>query len=104
MVTGMRRLGFLFAVAALTSGAARPTTVKDLAFLTRVDCPLSIDMAMNTEKALAALGWPHDYQVIDLGTLQDTDARTGYPTPTVLWKGKDIFGMAAPKPPYNGPT
>src|SRR5262245_21776547 len=100
----IKRLGLVLAVAMLTSGAAKPTTLKDLMFLTRADCPLRIDMAMNTEKALTALGWPDDYQVIMLETLKDTDVRTGYPSPTLLWKGKDIFGMPAPKPPYNAPT
>jgi hypothetical protein len=53
---------------------------------------------------LKALGWPDDYQYIDIGKLKNTDARTGYPTPTVLWRGKDIFGMAVPKPPYDVPS
>jgi hypothetical protein len=83
----------------------KPTTLNDrLTFLTRADCVNTPDMAMTTERALDALGWPHDYQVIDIGTLKDTDARTGYPTPTLLWNDEDIFGMPTPSPPFSAPT
>jgi len=44
------------------------------------------------------------YQFINIGTLPSTDVRTGYPTPTLLWKGKDLFGMPVPKPPYDVPS
>jgi hypothetical protein len=33
-----------------------------------------------------------------------SDVRSGYPTPTLLWKGRDIFGMPVPKPPFNAPS
>ena len=33
---------------------------------------------------------------LNIGTLPRTDVRTGYPTPTLLWKGKDLFGMPSP--------
>ena len=45
------------------------------------------------DDALIALGWSRDYQVIDIGTLKTTDVRSAYPAPTLLWRGKDIFGM-----------
>jgi len=61
-------------------------------------------MVNNVEDALKALGWPHDYQFINISTLASTDVRTGYPTPTLLWKGHDIFGMPVPKPPYDVPS
>jgi hypothetical protein len=50
------------------------------------------------------LGWPPDYQFINIAKLPAKDVRTGYPTPTLLWKGKDIFGMPVPKPPYDVPS
>lgn len=53
---------------------------------------------------VTALSWPHDYQVVNIGKLPATDVRTGCPTPTLLWKGEDIFGMPAPHPPYNVPS
>ena len=79
-------------------------TVKDLTFLTRDGCVNTPDMVNNLDDALTALKLPKDYQYIDIGKLPKDDPRTGYPTPTILWKGKDIFGMSAPKPPYNVPS
>lgn len=82
-----------------------PRTVKaDLVFLTRDGCVNTPDMVNNLDDALKALGWPTDYQYLDIGKLPKTDGRTGYPTPTLLWKGKDIFGMPAPTPPFAAPT
>jgi hypothetical protein len=31
------------------------------------------------------------------------DVRT-YPTPTLLYKGKDLFGMPKPSPPFSEPS
>lgn len=87
---------------ALALGAA--PTVKDLTFLTRDGCVNTPDMVNNLDDALTALKLPKDYQFIDIGKLPKDDPRTGYPTPTILWKGKDIFGMSAPKPPYDVPS
>ena len=61
-------------------------------------------MRKNLNDALRTLAWKASYQVIDIGTLPPTDARTGYPTPTLLWKGHDLFGMPAPKPHHNEPS
>ena len=84
--------------------AVAPVTMKDLTFLTRDGCVNTPDMVNNLDDALKALNLPTDYQYIDIGKLPKDDPRTGYPTPTILWKGKDIFGMSAPKPPYNVPS
>ena len=78
--------------------------MKDLTFLTRDGCVNTPDMVVNLDDALIALKLRRDYQVVDIGKLPKSDPRTGYPTPTILWKGKDIFGMAVPKPPYLEPT
>jgi hypothetical protein len=61
-------------------------------------------MVNHLDDALKALSWPTDYQYINIGKLSARDVRTGYPTPTLLWKGKDIFGMPVPKPPYGVPS
>jgi hypothetical protein len=83
----------------------KPVSLKnDLTFLTRDDCVNTPDMVNNLDDALNELGWPKDYQYINIGTLPARDVRTGYPTPTLLWKGRDIFGMAVPKPPYDVPS
>jgi hypothetical protein len=83
----------------------KPTSLKpDLMFLTRDGCVNTPDLVNNLDDALNALHWPKDYQYIDIGTLPETDARTGYPTPTLLWKGKDLFGMPVPKAPFPAPA
>jgi hypothetical protein len=84
--------------------AAPASTIKELTFLTRGECVNTPDMVNNLHDALTAMKLPKDYQFVDIGKLPADDARTGYPTPTILWKGKDIFGMPAPKPPYAVPS
>lgn len=74
-------------------------------FLTRDGCVNTPDMVNNLDDALKGLGWPRfDYQFIKIDTLPKTDVRAGYPTPTLLWKGKDIFGMPVPQPPFASPS
>jgi len=83
----------------------RPASLEsDLVFLTRDGCVNTPDMVNNLDDALAALKRPKDYAYINIDTLPKTDVRTGYPTPTILWKGRDIFGMPIPKPPLNAPS
>jgi hypothetical protein len=36
--------------------------------------------------------------------LSSTDVRRGYPTPTLLYADRDVFGMSVPKPPLPDPT
>ena len=85
-------------------GADQPSVKNDLVFLTRDGCVNTPDMVNNLDDALKALGWKTDYQYLDIGKLRKQDARTGYPTPTVLWKRKDIFGMPVPTPPFPEPS
>ena len=94
-------------IALLTTLAAvpqSPRSTKDLVFLTRDGCVNTPDMQNNLDDALIRLKWRRDYQVINLATLKKDDARIGYPTPTLLWRGRDIFGLPVPKPPYRDPT
>src|SRR5437870_982380 len=73
---------------------AQSTTMKnDLVFVTRDGCVNTPDMLINLDDALRALKLPLDYQVVNLGTLPATDVRSGYPTPTVLYRNRDLFGM-----------
>jgi hypothetical protein len=78
--------------------------MRELTFLTRGDCPTTPDMAARLEAALTALPLPNDYQVVDLDALPATDPRTGYPTPTILSRNRDMFGLAKPTPPFPKPT
>ena len=84
--------------------ASNPTTHKDLTFLTRDGCVNTPEMRNSLDDALKALGWPTDYQYINIGKLPKTDPRTGYSTPTILWKGRDIFGLPVPTPPFPEPS
>jgi hypothetical protein len=91
----------LVAVAATMTMSDKPASLKaDLVFLTRDGCVNTPDMVNNLDDALKSLGWPTDYQYLNIGKLPKKDARTGCPTPTVLWKGHDIFGMPVPTPPF----
>ena len=72
----------------------------DLTFITRDGCVNTPDMFNNLDDALRGLGLALDYQVVNLGTLPKTDPRTGYPTPTVLYRNRDLFGMPEPTPQY----
>lgn len=99
----MWRVGFGVRAGLIASDP--PTSLKtDLVFLTRDGCVNTPDMVNNLDDALKALGWPHDYQYINISKLKASDVRTGYPTPTVLWKGRDIFGMPVPAPSFPEPS
>jgi len=73
----------------------------DLVFLTRGGCSNTKTMRANLDAALKSMGLPADYPVVDLDTLSQADARRGYPTPTLLRGGRDLFGMDQPTPPYT---
>jgi hypothetical protein len=78
--------------------------VSNLVFLTREGCVQTAVMRASLDDALRALGRPTTYQVIDAGTLPDSDARGGYGTPTVLLNGVDLFDMPVPPLPHPPPT
>ena len=81
-----------------------PPSGKDLTFLTRDGCEHTPDMLNKLDDALRALTLPLTYPLVNIGTLPKTDRRRGYPTPTVLYKGADIFGMPTPTPSLPEPT
>ena len=76
----------------------------DLVFITRDGCVNTPDMLLNLDDALRGLGLALDYEVVNLGKLPKSDSRTGYPTPTVLYRNRDLFDTAAPVPPYPEPS
>ena len=84
------------------SGTARVKS--DLVFLTRDGCVNTPDMLNNLEAALRSLGLALDYPTVNLTSLPATDPRVGYPTPTVLVRNHDIFGMPEPTPPFPEPS
>jgi len=98
---------FLAVVLATSCGRAPSTSERSaaqLVFLTRGGCANTEIMRANLADALRALGWPADYQLVDLDTLTATDLRRGYPTPTVLYANRDLFGLREPHPPLPEPT
>lgn len=75
---------------------------KKLVLLTRDGCSGTKTMRKNLNVALKSLpGW--SYEVVDLAKLPKGDPRRGYPTPTLLKDGKDVFGMAEPKGSADSP-
>jgi hypothetical protein len=80
-------------------GATRFTPSADLTFITRDGCVATSTMRANLDAALAAMGLPADYRVIDADTLPESDPRGGYGTPTVLLDDEDLFGMPTPPVP-----
>jgi len=78
--------------------------VRPIEFLTRQGCANTAIMKRNLDEALTRLSRSVHYAVIDLDHLPATDARRGYPTPTVLQGGTDLFGFAQPTPPFPEPT
>jgi hypothetical protein len=102
----MKRRVLLLSLAAAAMGAAQapaPRSMKALTFLTRDGCVNTPDLVVNLDDALKGHGVATDYQYINIDKLPSSDVRTGYPTPTILYKGRDIFGMTPPRPPYNTP-
>jgi hypothetical protein len=91
--------------AACGRGAPQPaTTGRRLVFLTRDGCALSAKMRESLDLALRAMNRTDGYDVIDQGTLARSDARIGYGTPTLLYDGRDVFGLPEPRPPFPEPT
>ena len=79
-------------------------STKGLVFLTRGGCVNTTVMRRNLDEALKALGLAARYEVVDQDTLAESDVRRGYPTPTLLYADRDIFGMSVPKPPLPAST
>lgn len=79
-------------------------SAQDLVLLSRDGCVNTDTMRDNVEDALRILGLPADYNVVNQASLPATDARRGYPTPTLLYANRDVFGMPEPRPPYPQPS
>jgi len=67
------------------------------------DCVNSVTMRRHLDAALNGLDRPLPYEVIDIDMLSDHDPRAGYPGPTLLWDGVDLFGLPQATLPYGGP-
>ena len=89
-------------LAASETGVLLPSG--ELVFLTRPMCAKAAPLRANLEAALGQVGWFNSYSVVNQDSLPADDGRIGYGTPTVLYRGRDLFGLPAPMPPFPQPT
>lgn len=101
---GITTIGAFVMLAALAACAGPAPTDGSLVLLTRADCVNTATMRANLDEALLSLQPAMTYDVIDLDTLPSTDVHQGYPTPTLLYANRDVFGLAEPRPPLPEPT
>jgi hypothetical protein len=90
------RLFFIAVMCAMGVLDASDFSARDLVFLTRDGCVNTARMKTRLDAALKSLNLPTNYQLVDLGRLNVSDRRTGYGTPTVLYKNRDLFGKQPP--------
>lgn len=88
----------------MSACASVPAPDAGIVLLTRVGCVNTDTMRANLETAARALTPPVEFIVVDLDTLAADDVRRGYPTPTLLFANRDVFGLPEPKPPLPEPT
>jgi hypothetical protein len=65
-------------------------------------CPNTPVMHQRLLAAFARLNVSEPVEVIDQEAIPDDDPRRGWPAPTVLVDGGDLFGTAAPRNPAMG--
>ncbi len=71
---------------------AQPT----IEFLGFPDCPNTPVLRDNLTHALASMGRGWTFTDTNQEPLPDGDIRRGYPTPTVLVNGRDLYGLPVP--------
>ena len=105
LVIGMLLIACACRGARDSSSESSPSEIATkLVFLTREGCVNTATMRANLDEALRTLGLPLAYQVVDLDSIPEDDARRGSPTPTLLSDGHDVFGFPEPRPPLPEPT
>lgn len=90
-----------------SSAGEFPTEPKRMAtieFLTRDGCKNTPQMLDNLKRAQDQLGEDAKLEIIHQVSLASDDPRIGFPTPTILVNGRDIFGMPDPVHPFPGPS
>lgn len=65
-------------------------------------CPNTPELRDNLKAALASIGKGWTFTDTNQEALPEHDLRRGWPTPTVLVNGRDLFGMPAPTAPSMG--
>lgn len=114
----MRLVYFALAFALIASACSvnkpAPTTVSEkmdpkrpnveLQFLTRDGCKNTERMLENLNAGISNGNITAKYVLIRQENLPADDPRTGYPTPTILVNGRDIFGLPVPEQPFPEPS
>jgi hypothetical protein len=92
------RLVFVFLAVNFSAAmiGASDFSAQELIFLSRNGCVNTAQMKSRLDEALKSLSLPDGYQVVDLDKLNASDRRTGYGTPTVLYKNHDLFSKREP--------
>lgn len=103
-VPGPAFLAVVLSVSACGASPSRAPSATELVLLTRGGCSTTATMRTHLDGALRTMGLPLTYQVLDLASLPASDSRLGYPTPTLLYANRDLFGMPEPTPPFPEPT
>jgi hypothetical protein len=67
-----------------------------------LSCPNTPAMRENLRAALALIGRGSTFADVNQEGLPASDLRRGWPTPTVLIDGADLFGMTPPSAPSLG--
>lgn len=65
-------------------------------------CPNTPAMRDNLRAALKSIGGGLTFLDVNQEALPESDIRRGWPTPTVLVNGQDLFGIAPPSGPSMG--
>jgi hypothetical protein len=81
-----------------------PANPIQVVFLTRDGCANTPTLLANLKDAAESFDTPINYELIDQGTLLPSDPRAGYPTPTILYNNRDLFGLTEPTPPFPAPS
>jgi hypothetical protein len=91
---GILLLGFVICgCAATTPPMERTMRIELLGF---PGCPNTPAMRSNLEAALVEVGGQLEFIDIDQQQLPEDDPRRGYPAPTILVNGTDLFGLPTP--------
>lgn len=88
----------------ISNNAPESTRTIALEFLTRDGCKNTPVVRSNLETAIERSGLLVNVEVVHQAKLAEDDARVGYPTPTILIDGKDLFGSPVPVPPFPSPS
>ena len=84
------------------SGAQLPDHVESIQVVGFSGCPNTPEMIYRTKLATIRSGIDATVVYLDQSRLPASDVRRGYPAPSVLVNGHDLFGLAPPREPAMG--